>query len=154
MATAAARSTKSDDSIRDDLLSKFESDPKITSSDITVTVKGGVVTLSGFASTYWEKDEAENAAKGASGVRAVANDIKVKLTSLRTDPEIARDAVHALESHVGIPCEKIKTTVQNGWVILEGTVDWPYQKILAEAAVKSLKGVLGITNNIEHRARY
>jgi osmotically-inducible protein OsmY len=154
MPTAAATPTRSDDSIRDDLLSQFESDPKIMSSDITVTVKEGVVTLSGFASSYWEKDEAENAAKRARCVRAVANDIKVKLTSLRADPEIARDAVHALESHVGIPDEKIKTTVQDGWVTLEGTVDWPYQKILAESVVKSLKGVLGITNNIEHRARY
>jgi osmotically-inducible protein OsmY len=74
---------------------------------------------------------------------------KSKLRSSRTDPEIARDAVHELQSHVGIPADRIKVTVKNGWVTLEGTVDWQYQKTLAESAVKKLKGVLGITNNIE-----
>ena len=68
-------------------------DPKITSNDIAVAVKDGVVTLSGFVSSYMEKDAAEKAAKRVYGVRAVANDIQVKLTSTRTDPEIARDAV-------------------------------------------------------------
>jgi osmotically-inducible protein OsmY len=147
-------STRSDESIRDDVLSELTLDPKIASTDITVTVKGGVVLLSGFAISYWEKNEAESAAKHICGVRAVLNDITVRPTSLRSDAEIARDAVRALESHVGINAERIKTTVHDGWVTLEGTVDWPYQKILAQAAVKSLKGVIGITNNIEHRARY
>jgi osmotically-inducible protein OsmY len=154
MATAAAMSTRSDDSIRDDVLSELTRDPRITSTEITVTVKDAVVMLSGFVSSYWEKDEAENATKRIHGVRAVANDIRVRPTALRTDPEIARDAVCALESHVGIPAESIKATVEDGWVTLEGTVDWPYQKILAESAVKSLRGVVGIINNIEHRARY
>jgi osmotically-inducible protein OsmY len=154
METTGPTSTRSDDSIREKVQAELESDPKIRSSDITVTVNDGVVTLSGFAASYWAKDEAENVAKRVWGVKAIANDVQVKLTFLRTDPEIARDVVHSLKSHVGIPDEKIKTTVQNGWVTLEGTVDWPYQKILAESAVKSLGGVLGITNNIEHRARY
>jgi osmotically-inducible protein OsmY len=154
MATAAPMSTRSDESIRGDVLSELKLDPKIASTDITVAVKDTIVLLSGFASSYWEKDEAENAAKRVHGVRGVANDIVVRPTSLRTDPEIARDVVRALESHVGIPAESIKTTVRNGWVTLEGTVDWPYQKMLAESAVKGLKGVVGITNNIEHRARY
>jgi osmotically-inducible protein OsmY len=65
-------------------------------------------------------------------VKAVANNLKVKLTSERTDPEIAREAVQELESHVGIPSYKIKVTVKNGWVTLEGAVDWQYQKALAE----------------------
>jgi osmotically-inducible protein OsmY len=147
-------STRSDESIRDDVLSELTLDPKIASTDITVTVKDGVVLLSGFATSYWEKHEAESAAKHTYGVRAVVNDITVRPTSLRSDAEIARDAVRALESHVGINAERIKTTVRDGWVTLEGTVDWPYQKILAQAAVKSLKGVTGITNNLEHRARY
>lgn len=82
-------------------------------------------------------------------MRGVANDIKVKLPSERTDPEIAKDAVQSLESYSSLPAENIKVTVSNGWVKLEGTVDWHYQKILAESAVKHLKGVLGITNNIE-----
>ena len=154
MEAAALASTRSDDSVREDVLSELKWDPKITSREITVAAKDGVVTLSGFASSLWEQDEAEKAAKRVYGVRAVVNDIKVKLTSPRGDSEITRDVVHALERHVGIPSHEIKVTVENGWVTLEGTVDWPYQKLLAEAAVKKLRGVVGITNNIEHRAKY
>jgi len=117
--------------------------------DIAATVKDGVVTLSGFVHSYWEKDAAEKAAKRVYGVKAVANDIEVKLTWTRTDPEIARDAVQELQSHVSLPADRIKLTVRNGWVALEGTVDWQYQKTLAESAVKKLKGVIGVTNNIE-----
>jgi osmotically-inducible protein OsmY len=124
-------------------------DPKITSSDVGVAVKDGVVTLTGYVSSYWEKDAAEKAAKRVYGVRAVANDLQIKLSGSRTDPDIARDAVHALESHVGIPTNKLKATVKNGWITLEGNVDWQYQKTLAESSVKKLKGVIGVTNNIE-----
>jgi osmotically-inducible protein OsmY len=133
------------------VLFELKSDPKIASSDIAVAVKDGVVTLSGFVPSYWEKDAAEKAVKRVYGVRGVANDIEVKLSSTRTDPEIARDAVRELESHISIPSEKIKVTVRNGWVTLEGSigVEWQYQKILAESAVKKLRGVIGITNNIE-----
>ena len=86
--------------------------------------------------SYWDKDAAEKAVKRVYGVRGVANDIEVKLDSKRIDPEIARDAVHELESHVSLPSDKIKVTVKNGWVTLEGNVDWQYQKTLAESAVK------------------
>lgn len=127
-------------------------------SDVAVAVKDGVVTLSGFVVTYWEKVEAEKVTKRISGVRGVANDIEVKPPSTRGHPEIAQDAVHALESHVRIPSDKIKVTVENGWVTLEGTVDWQYHKNLAESAVKNLKGVRGMTNLIEvlkkHRDRH
>jgi osmotically-inducible protein OsmY len=149
MAAAAITPFKSDESIGDDVLLELEWDPKINSSDIGVAVKDGVVTLTGYASSYWEKDEAEKTAKRVYGVRAVANDIKVKITDLRTDPEIARDAVCELDNHIFIPSDKIKVTVKSGWVTLEGTVRWQFQKKLAESAVKKLKGVIGITNNIE-----
>src|SRR6201996_5325728 len=142
--------TRSDDLIRSDVLFELKWDPRIgSSSDIAVAVKEGVVTLSGFTHSYWDKDAAEQAAKRVYGVRGVANDIEVKPGSKRTDPEIARDAVHELESHVSLPADKIKVTVKNGWVTLEGTLDWQYQKSLAESAVKKLKGVLGVSNNIE-----
>jgi osmotically-inducible protein OsmY len=125
-------------------------EPQLTHpEDIAVAVKDGVVTLSGFVPSYWEKDAAEKAVKRVYGVRGVANDIKVKLPEERTDPEIARDAVQSLQSYVSIPADRIKVTVKNGWVTLEGKVDWQYQKSLAESAVKHLRGVLGITNNIE-----
>jgi len=145
--------TRTDSAIREDVILELKWDPKITSNDIAVAVKDGVVTLSGFASSYMEKDMAEKAAKRVYGVRAVANDIQIKLSSARTDPEIARDAVHELDSHVLIPADKIKVTVRNGWVTMEGNVDWQYQKNLAESSIKKLKGVIGITNNIEVRPK-
>ena len=111
--------------------------------------KEGVVTLSGFVHSYWEKNASEKAAKRVYGVRGVANDLEVKLGSTRTDPEIARNVVHELESHISIPGDKIKVTVKSGWVTLEGIVDWQYQKTLVESAVKKLRGVTGIINNIE-----
>src|SRR5882724_7096081 len=150
MATMVETPIRTDAAIRDAVLSELKWDPKINSpDDIAATVKDGVVTLSGFVHSYWEKDAAEKAAKRVYGVKAVANDIEVKLTWTRTDPEIARDAVQELQSHVSLPADRIKLTVRNGWVALEGTVDWQYQKTLAESAVKKLKGVIGVTNNIE-----
>ena len=153
MAALADVKTRTDSAIREDVIYEFKWDPKITSNDIAVAVKDGVVTLSGFVSSYMEKDAAEKAAKRVYGVRAVANDLQVKLASTRTDPEIARDAVEELENHILIPADKIKVTVRNGWVTLEGTVDWQYQKNLAESAVKKLRGVIGISNNIEVKPR-
>ena len=141
--------TRSDDLIREDVLFELKWDPKITSNDVAVAIKDGVVTLSGFVSSYWEKDSAEKAVKRVYGVKGVANDIEVKPISKRTDPEIARDAVHELESHISIPSDRIKVTVKNGWVTLEGDVDWQFEKSLAESSVKKLKGVVGITNSIQ-----
>jgi osmotically-inducible protein OsmY len=149
MAALPKIQTRSDEFIRDDVVFELKWDPKITSKDIAVAVKDGVVTLSGFVPSYYEKDAAEKAAKRVYGVRAVANDIEVKLATTRTDPEIAREVVRELDSHVSIPADKIKVTVKNGWVTLEGTVDWQYQKALAESAVKKLRGVIGVFNNIE-----
>jgi osmotically-inducible protein OsmY len=152
MATTAQ--SRSDNSIRDEVLLELKWDPKISSaSDIAVAVKDGVVTLSGFVPSFWEKDAAEKAVKRVYGVRGIANNIQVKLFWRRTDPEIARDAVHELESHVSIPADSIKVTVKDGWVTLEGTVDWEYQSSLAESAMKKLKGVSGVTNKIQVRPK-
>src|SRR5712672_3290281 len=153
MAALATTTFRSDEAIRQDVLFELKWDPKITSSDIAVAVKDGVVTLSGYATTYWEKDAAEKAVKRIYGVRGIANDIEVKLASKRTDPEVARDAVRELESHISIPSDKIKVTVKNGWVTLEGSVDWQYQKALAESSVKKLTGVSGVSNSIEVKPR-
>ena len=148
MAIASTTATRSDTAIRDDVQFELKYDLKLASTDIAVTVKDGVVTLAGFVPSYWQKEEAEKAAKRVYGVRAVANDLQIKLSSSRTDPEIAMEVVHQLESHVSIPIDKIKATVKLGWVTLEGTVEWQYQKNLAESSVKKLKGVVGVTNNI------
>jgi osmotically-inducible protein OsmY len=153
MPAVAEPTVRSDTAIRDDVISELKWDPKIISPDIAVTVKSGVVTLAGFVSSYWEKDAAEKAAKRVYGVVGVANDLNVKLPNTRTDPEIARDAVEELKIHISIPADNIKVTVRNGWLTLEGSVEWQYQKALAESAVKKLRGVVGVTNNIEVKAR-
>jgi osmotically-inducible protein OsmY len=151
-ALATTTLTRTDQSLREDVLFELKYDPKLTTaSDIAVAVKEGVVTLSGYVSSYWEKDAAEKAVKRVYGVRGVANDIQVKLSTMRTDPEIARDAVQELESHISIPYDKIKVIVKSGWVTLEGSVNWQFQKSLAESSVKKLRGVIGVTNNIEVR---
>jgi osmotically-inducible protein OsmY len=140
---------RTDASIRESVISELRWDPKIANADdIAVAVKDGVVTLSGYVPSYYEKDAAEKAAKRVYGVRGVANDINIKSPWSRTDPEIARDAVHEIESHVSLPADRIKVTVKGGWVTLEGTLDWQYQKTLAESAVKRLRGVTRVTNNI------
>ena len=152
-ALATTTLTRTDQSLREDVLFELKYDPKLTTADgdIAVAVKEGIVTLSGYVSSYWEKDAAEKAVKRVYGVRGVANDIQVKLSTMRTDPEIARDAVQELESHISIPYDKIKITVKSGWVTLEGSVNWQFQKSLAESSVKKLRGVIGVTNNIEVR---
>jgi osmotically-inducible protein OsmY len=146
---ATATEMRSNAAIREDVLLELKWDPKIKSDDIAVAVKDGVVTLSGFVSSYWELDAAEKAAKRVYGVKGVANDLEVKLFWQRTDPEIARSAIQALESHVSIPSDRIKVSVKNGRVTLEGTVEWEFQKILAQSAVKKLRGVSGVVNKIE-----
>jgi osmotically-inducible protein OsmY len=148
MGSATATPIRADSAIREDVLFELKWDPKITATDIGVAVKDGVVTLTGYVPSYWEKVEAEKDAKRVHDVRAVANDLEVKLPLSRTDPEIARDVVRELDSHIGLPKNKIAATVKNGIVTLEGTVDWHYQKMLAESSVKKLKGVIAVINSI------
>jgi|ERR1700732_4772095 BON domain len=102
--------TRSDSLIRNDVLFELEWDPKISSdSDVAVAVTNGIVTLSGFVPTFWDKDAAEKAAKHVYGVKAVANDISVKPPWQRTDTEIARDAVQELDRHISIPGGTLKS---------------------------------------------
>jgi osmotically-inducible protein OsmY len=149
MATTSDKVTRTDEAIREDVLSELNWDPRVTAADIAVAVADGVVTLSGSVPDYWGKEEAERAAERVAGVRGVANDIEVKRSTTRSDPEIARDAARELQVHVGIPADRIQVAVQSGWLTLEGTVDWQYQKSLAEAAVRNLGGVTGVSNFIE-----
>jgi osmotically-inducible protein OsmY len=142
----------SDASIYEAVIAELRGSPNIESADdIAVTVKNGVVTLAGFVRSGWEKETAERVARQVPGVRALANDLQVRSARARTDPEIAREVLRELQRHVSIPADRIVATVENGWVTLDGTVDWQYQKTLAESVVKKLKGVAGITNSIEVR---
>jgi osmotically-inducible protein OsmY len=139
---------KSDNEIERDVRDELKWDPDIDASDIAVSVKDGVVTLAGFTKSYTDRLEAEIAAKRVAGVRAVANDIEVRLPAIdqRPDPDIARDAVAALKAELPISHDRIKVIVKDGWVTLEGAVEWQYQKTTAENAMRKVKGVKGVTN--------
>jgi osmotically-inducible protein OsmY len=139
-----------DRDIERDVKDELQWDPDLDATDIAVSVKGGVVTLTGFVRSYTDKFEAEAAAKRVAGVVGVANDIEVRLPSVdeRPDPDIARDAVAAIKSQLPISSERIKVVVKNGWVTLEGQVEWQYQKNTAELAVRRIKGVKGVSNMI------
>jgi osmotically-inducible protein OsmY len=144
-----------DKEIQQAVVRQLEWEPEVKSTEIGVAVQDGIVTLAGFVESYAKKYAAERAAKRVYGVRAVANTIEVKLPTdaQRTDPDIARAAVQSLESRITVPKDRIKVTVRNGWVTLEGEVDWQYQKESAEAAVRYLPGVKGITNLIVVKPR-
>jgi osmotically-inducible protein OsmY len=116
-----------------------------------VAVKDGVVTLVGFVKSYTEKFEAEAAAKRVAGVVGLANDLEVCLPGgvERPDPEIARDAVAAIKTRLPFSAEHIRVIVKDGWVTLEGQVEWNYQREGAENAVRRLRGIKGVTNLIQ-----
>jgi osmotically-inducible protein OsmY len=141
---------KSDSEIERDVREELKWEPHLDATDIAVAVKNGVVTLAGFTKSYTDRLEAELAAKRVAGVHAVANDIEVRLPAIdqRPDPDIARDAVVALKSELPISHDRIKIIVKDGWITLEGAVEWQYQKTTAETAVRRVKGVKGVTNAI------
>jgi osmotically-inducible protein OsmY len=138
---------QTDDQLHDAVKRQLGWEPDINAENIAVLVTDSVVTLTGFANSYGEKFAAEQAAKRVRGVRAVANDIHVKLNDERSDPEIARDAVQALQSHLSVP-QAVTVTVRDGFVTLEGAVEWNYQRSAAESAVRHLKGVMNVSNDI------
>jgi len=141
---------RSDNEIERDVKAELEWDPDLDATDIAVSVKKGVVTLTGFVKSYLDKYEAEAAVKRVAGVVGVANDLEVRVPHVdeRPDPEIARDAVVAIKSQLPVSSQNIKVIVNNGWVTLEGNVEWQYQKNTAENAVRRLKGVRGVINAI------
>jgi osmotically-inducible protein OsmY len=130
--------------------SELNFEPSINAAEIGVAVKDGTVTLSGHTQSYWEKIASERAAERVNGVKAVVNEIEVRLpiSSERTDEDIARAAVNALEWSVLVPGNRVKVKVSKGWVTLEGTVDWQFQRSAAEKAVRKLIGVQGVSNLI------
>lgn len=125
-------------------------EPSFDAADIGVSVDNGVVTLHGDVRAYSAKSAAERAALKVYGVKAVANDLNVRLTGeyQRTDTDIAQAAVSALRWNTVVPFERVSVAVSNGWLTLAGTLDWQYQKEAAARAVRDLMGVRGVSNNI------
>jgi osmotically-inducible protein OsmY len=125
-------------------------EPSVDSAGIGVSVENGVVTLRGDVKSYWEKAAAERVALRVYGVKAVANDMNVRLgdDQKKTDTDIAQAVVSALRWNTVVPEEKISVSVSEGWVTLKGKVDWEYQRAAAAHAVRDLTGVRGVTNII------
>ena len=139
-----------DRDIQRNVQSALDWDPSIDTTDIGVTVDNGVVTLRGDIKSYTEKAAAERVALRVYGVKAVANDINVRLLAGldRTDSDIATAAVNALQWNSLVPKTGVSVTVTKGWITLKGEVDWHFQRQAAERAVRDLTGVVAVTNSL------
>jgi len=141
---------KTDSEIKKDVLDELMWQPNIDQTQIGVIVENGIVTLSGVVDSYAKKVAAEQAVKFVKGVKAVADDIEVKygLDYKKTDKEIAKAVVNALEWNSSVPDNKVSIEVSDGRVYLGGEVQWYYQKDAAKRAVENLLGVKSVINNI------
>lgn len=139
---------KTDQQLRRDVEDELSWDPRISDAEIGVSAKDGVVTLSGFVKSYAQRLAAEHAAERVSGVRAVAEELHVKLPGAIDLSDIAHRAVNAMKWDVEVPDAKLKVRVDKGWVTLEGEVDWNFERQAAERAVRYLTGVKGVSNQI------
>jgi osmotically-inducible protein OsmY len=143
-----------DHQLRQNVLDELDFEPRIGSTNIGVGAHEGVITLSGFVSSYAEKLAAERAARRVKGVTAIAQEIEVRLPSDKktADDEIAKRAVDVLNWRFGIPATHIGVKVEKGTVTLTGDVDWHFQRLDAEDAVRHLSGVVGVSNRIRLRS--
>ena len=139
-----------DSDIQKDVLAELNAEPNLRNDDLAVGVRDGVVTLAGYVDSYADKWRAERVVSKVKGVKAVVNELEVKLSSSsqRPDPEIARAAVNALQWNALVPHDRIKVVVEDGWITLRGEVDWYYQKEEAERTVRNITGIKGISNLI------
>jgi len=155
MTTAPTTETRTDEQIQQETLAELKYEPRVTPNEIGVVVKNGVVALTGWVDSYTKRWAAEEAAHRVRGVKAVANDIEVRLpgSSERTDADIAAAAIRALHVDAVLPVDKIDVTVSKGWVTLKGEVEWQYQKEDAERVVRRLTGVKGVVNSITVKPR-
>jgi osmotically-inducible protein OsmY len=147
-ATATRAEPRTDEDMQREVLDELRWEPRVRPNEIGVAVKDGIVTLTGWVDSYQKRWAAEEAAHRVRGVKAVANDIEVRLPvgAERTDADIAAAAVRALEWDAMLPIDRIDVTVSRGWVTLRGDVDWQFQKVDAERVVRRLWGVRGVTN--------
>lgn len=141
---------KTDAEIQKDVMEELKWEPFLKASEIGVAVSKGIVTLSGTVDSFSKKLSAEKAAKRVAGVKAVAEDIVVKFPgySRILDSDIADAVVNAIKWHSSIPEEKVKVKVEDGWVYLDGDVEWDFQRTAVRNLVEDLKGVRGVTSNL------
>lgn len=146
---------RTDSDIKNDILAELQWDPQIRSTEVGVTVKDGAVALHGTVFSYAEKIAAESAAKRVKGVRAIAEEMKVKLPSDRrvTDEDIAKRIANILQWSAAIPNETIKAEVRNGYVTLAGEVDWNFEREAARDQIAGIQGVTAVSNLIKVRTK-
>ena len=144
---------RTDEDIQQDVLDELKWDSRVQVNEIGVAVTDGVVTLTGWVDSYMKKLAAEAAAHRVHGVKAVANDIEVRLpgSAERTDADLAKAVLDALRWDAAVPTDKIDVTVSHGWVTLKGEVEFGFEKRDAERAIQRLSGVKGVTNLITVR---
>ena len=145
---------KTDSDLKKDVLTELSWDPLVPQARVGVAVNDGVVTLTGHLDTYAEKVASRRAAERVSGVKAIALEIDVVPMGIheRSDTEIATAVEHALGWNTSVPQDRVKVTVEKGWVTLSGELDWNFQRRAVERMVRPLKGVVGITDNIRLKA--
>jgi osmotically-inducible protein OsmY len=147
MSTTTPAFGTTDEGIRDAVRHQLDWEPDVDASAVGVTVVDGVATLTGAAETYADKLAIERAVKRVAGVRGVANDIQVRFADERTDSDIAHACVTALKNRAGVPTQ-VMVTVRYGHVTLDGPVESNYQRLAAEEAIRSLRGVKSVVNRI------
>ncbi|NKJ38345.1 BON domain-containing protein [Rhizobium sp. SG570] len=140
-----------DIALRQNILDELEFEPRVDAADIGVVARDGIVTLTGHVGTYAEKDAAEKAVRRVKGVRAIAQEMDVRILGPRRtdDDDIARRAVKMVDWNISIPKQMVQIRVCKGVVTLTGKVEWQYQKNAATAAVRDLAGVVGVSNLID-----
>ena len=138
-----------DHSLHEAVLDALEAEPRLDAGKVAVAVEGGVATLSGTLGSFSEKWAAESAVKSVKGVRGLANELRVDLPGMhvRNDADVAKTIVQVLRWSTGLP-ETIQAEVHDGYVTLQGEVDWPYQRDDALEIVRRLEGVRGVYDNI------
>ena len=141
---------KSDRQLQMDVSDELRWDPRVAEMEIAVAAKDGVVTVSGTVKNFAQKHAVERAVERVSGVKAIADELTINLPIAfqRSDTDLAHSAVRALEWNIEVPDEGIKARVEKGWVTLEGSAEWAYQRSAAERAVRYLIGVKGVSNLI------
>jgi len=139
--------------LQQNVIDELTWDPSVDATHVDVAVHDGIVTLTGYVNSYFEKKKCEQIAKRIARVKAVVDEIDLKLAGIakRGDLEIAEAAVNALKLNVLIPQDSIKITVEKGWIVLDGEVDWQYQSNAAEFALRTMIGIKGISNKIHVR---
>ena len=145
---------KTDKQLKIDIAEELKCEPRVRAEEISVGVRDGVVTLMGTVSDYAQRLRAERAVERISGVRAIAQELTVKVPNrhLHSDTDLARHVANIIDWDTEIPLHSVKVKVEDGWVTLEGEVEWRFQRNAPQRAIRYLAGVKGVSNFLKVKA--